>query len=236
MGETEYQRLCEHAAHAHGRWIRAMRRTDTAWDILGANTSMRGDEIREAFCAKYGATQDAERQEELLDAFEILGSDLAVLESYQLILEGTFYAESVVDRQDIYRSSYELNDCRDMFFGALRLKPLPCGSSCARWASAPRSWTRCAPALTPFPRRSTFPPRTSAPAAPSCARRLASRARRCAPPPCALSKAWGSDGAGSADGSADGSGARRRRPLSSRRFLGFLWRFSCSCACGPGAQ
>ena len=100
-------------------------RTRTAWDVLGANTRMRGDEIQEAFCALYGATQDCGRQEELLDAFEILGSDPAVVDSYQLILEGTFYAEQAVDPQDVYRSSYELNDCRDVTFAPLRLKHKP---------------------------------------------------------------------------------------------------------------
>ena len=97
----------------------------TAWDVLGVSTRTRDEDIREAFCALYEATQDAERQEKLLDAFEILGSDPAVVDSYQLILEGTFYAEQAVDPQDVYRSSYELNDCRDVTFAPLRLKHKP---------------------------------------------------------------------------------------------------------------
>ena len=97
----------------------------TAWDVLGVTSRAREEEIRTSFCALYTATDDVERQEELLDAYEILGSATDVVDSYQQILDGKFYAEQVSDPQDAYRSSYMLNDCRDVTFAPMMLKRKP---------------------------------------------------------------------------------------------------------------
>ena len=97
----------------------------TAWDVLGVTARAREEEIRTSFCAMYAVTDDVERQEELLDAFEILCTDTDVVDSYQQILDGKFYTEQVGDPQDVYHSSYLLNDCRDVTFAPIRLKHKP---------------------------------------------------------------------------------------------------------------
>ena len=101
------------------------RTRQTAWDVLGVTSRAREEEIRTSFCALYSATDDEERQEELLDAFEILGSDTAIVDSYQQILDNKFFTEQVSDPQDVYRSSYMHNDCRDVTFAPIRLKHKP---------------------------------------------------------------------------------------------------------------
>ena len=97
----------------------------TAWDVLGVTARAREEEIRTSFCALYAATDDVERQEELLDAFEIIGTGTDVVDSYQQILDGKFYMEQVGDPQDVYQSSYMLNDCRDGTFAPIQLKHKP---------------------------------------------------------------------------------------------------------------
>ena len=45
--------------------------------------------------------------------------------SYHQILQDTFYTEEIVDARDVYRSSVEVNDCKDVVFAPVRLKHKP---------------------------------------------------------------------------------------------------------------